>query len=1126
MPVFPSVTRLLIFLLVLTSCQSRQQTLFERQDADQTGVTFENRLTETEEQNILAYEYFYNGGGVAVGDFNNDNKPDLYFTGNQLPNKLYLNKIKPEKSANWQFADVTNKAGVAGRAGGWKTGVAVADVNADGWLDIYVCYSGNLPADQRKNQLFINNGGTPGQTPTFTERAEEYGIADMGYSTQATFFDYDSDGDLDLFVMNHGLRGYQRKEAAYLKTTRDPDVGDRLYRNESLHFTDISAEAGIIGNPLGYGLGVVVGDLNDDNLPDLFIGNDYVEQDYVYLNKGNRGDGPCTFREVGREVLGHMSFSTMGADMADVNNDARPDIFSVDMLPADNARQKSLAWPDNWNVNLSMRENGFHNQFMRNMLHLNLGVGISAFGYDGGALINRASVSNPKSGIPTPKFSEIGQLAGVSNTDWSWGALLADFDNDGYQDVFVSNGYVRDYTNLDFVKYYADEQVKAEQGGPKTPLLASLTQMPATATHHFAFKNNGRQDGGAVTFSDVVDNWGFAHNTVACGSAYADLDGDGDLDLVTNNTNERACLYRNQQQERQPRHFLTVQFHGPANNPTGLGAKVMAYRKDDVLYRENQPTHGFQSSMTGTLHMGLGETKTLDSVRVLWPNGNSQTLPNVEADQTITLDYQQSTSGKAISVVLSEPVYNWFANSRPLPFTHVENASIDFNRQILLPYLYSYSGPRLAEGDVNGDGRADLYVGGATGQAGALLLQRADGSFVRSNQAAFETDRDYEDKDAIFLDVDNDRDLDLLVISGAYDAQTYDPLQQDRLYLNNKGQFSRAGQGQWPDINKNGSCVVAADFDSDGDQDVFVGGSVSPGEFPNATESQYFVNDGTGRFTAGNLYKLGLVTDAVLANLNADRHPDLLVVGEYMAPTKLLFDPKKQLFSAPSPLPNTPTGFWNRALAQDLDGDGDTDFVLGNMGQNSPFKPTAERPVTLYHNDFDGNGTFDPILTYFIGDQAYPLAGRDELLEQMVPLRKKFTDYKSYSTATIETILDEAQRQSAIQLTVTETRSGMLENQGGTFVFKPLPLGAQGSPVFAITTTDLNADGRPDLILAGNQSTWRIRIGRMDASYGTVLLNQGNLNFVTIPNRQSGLWLTGEVRDLRMVNKRLVWTVN
>lgn len=1109
----------LLLLSFLLGCQTKQ-TLFERQDANQTGVTFENRLTETEQQNILAYEYFYNGGGVAVGDFNNDHKPDLYFTGNQAPNKLYLNRIEAGKTASWQFDDVTDKAGVAGRTGGWKTGVAVADVNADGWLDIYVCYSGNLPSAQRKNQLFINNGiaeNSGSDIPTFTERAEAYGIADAGYSTQATFFDYDSDGDLDLFVMNHGLRGYQRKEAAYLKTTRDPNVGDRLYRNERLHFTDVSAEAGIIGNPLGYGLGVVVGDLNDDNRPDLFVGNDYVEQDYVYLNKG---DG--TFREIGREVLGHMSFSTMGADMADVNNDARPDIFSVDMLPADNARQKSLAWPDNWNVNLSMRENGFHNQFMRNMLHLNLGVRSEVANSDAASAL---STSRPS--LLTPAFSEIGQLAGVSNTDWSWGGLLADFDNDGYQDVFVSNGYVRDYTNLDFVKYYADEQLKAEQGGPKTPLLASLKQMPATATHHFAFKNNGRQDGGAATFSNVVEEWGFAHNTIACGSAYADLDGDGDLDLVTNNTNEPACLYRNQQQERQPRHFLTMQFRGPANNPTGLGAKVMAYTKGEVLYRENQPTHGFQSSMTGSLHMGLGDTNTLDSVRVLWPDGNSQTLRTLQPDQTLLIDYQEATSGKAVSAVLQEPLYNWFTTSRPLPFTHVENASIDFNRQILLPYLYSYSGPRMAEGDVNGDGRTDLYVGGATGQAGGLLLQQANGSFARSNQAAFETDKEYEDKDAVLFDADNDRDLDLLVISGAYDAQTYDPLQQDRLYLNNgTGQFSRAGQGQFPDINKNGSCVLAADFDQDGDQDVFVGGSVSPGEFPNATESQYFVNDRTGRFTAGDTYKLGLVTDVVLANLNADRHPDLLVVGEYMAPTQLLFDPKKRTFSAPSPLPNTPTGFWNRILPHDLDGDGDTDFVLGNMGQNAPFKPTAERPVTLYHNDFDGNGAFDPILTYFIGDQAYPLAGRDELLEQMVPLRKKFTDYKSYSNATIETILDDAQRQSANQLTVTETRSGILENQGGTFIFKPLPLGAQGSPVFAITTADLNADGRPDLILAGNQSTWRIRIGRMDASYGTVLLNQGKLNFISLPNRQSGLWLSGDVRDLLMLNKRLVWTVN
>ncbi len=505
--------------LGLSACSSPEEpTLFERLDASETGVTFANTLTESEQWNILAYEYYYNGGGVAVGDFNNDGLPDLYFTGNQVPNKLYLNKGnssgEPRDGAPLKFEDITDKAGVAGRADGWATGVTVADVNNDGNLDLYVCYSGPLDAAKRKNQLFINNGNL-----TFTEQAEAYGVAEAGYSTQATFLDYDRDGDLDLFVMNHNLRNYGRKEAGVLKNARDPDAGDKLYRNDAApgstpHFTEVSEQAGIRSNALGFGLGLAVSDLNHDGWPDIFVGNDYVEEDYLYLNNQ---DG--TFREAGKEVMGHFSFSTMGCDIADVNNDTWPDVFTLDMLPADNERQKLLAWPDNWNVQLSMLENGFHWQNMRNMLHINQGVSAT-----------QGEKTSFKS--PQPAFSEIGQLAGVSNTDWSWGGLLADLDNDGYKDIFVSNGYVRDYTNLDFIKYYADQQMGH---GGKTSLLKHMEQMPATPTHHFIFKNNGD-----LTFTDKVKEWGFEKNTIACGSAYADLDNDGDLDLITNNTNEAA----------------------------------------------------------------------------------------------------------------------------------------------------------------------------------------------------------------------------------------------------------------------------------------------------------------------------------------------------------------------------------------------------------------------------------------------------------------------------------------------------------------------------------------------------------------------------------------------------------
>lgn len=1110
--------------LLASACQQQPDTLFVRQEAGNTGVAFENHLTETEQENILAYEYFYNGGGVAVGDFNNDGRPDLYFTGNQVANKLYLNK------GQWQFDDVTQQAGVAGRVGNaWKTGVAIADVNADGWLDIYVCYSGNLPEAQRRNQLFINNGLTKNSnTPTFTEKAVEYGLADAGYSTQATFFDYDSDGDLDLFLLNHGLRDYERKEAAFLKKERDPFVGDKLFQNRSeavktkdrgaaAQFVDVSAETGIIGNPLGYGLGVVVADLNGDNHPDLFVGNDYVEEDYVYLNKGD-GSG---FREVGKEVLGHMSYSTMGADIADVNNDALPDIFSVDMLPEDNARQKSLAWPDNWNVHLSMREHGFHNQFMRNMLHINQGIKWEWNTSKKSTSFSPASLS--------PYFAEIGQLAGISNTDWSWGGLFADFDNDGFQDLFVSNGYVRDYTNLDFVKYYADEQLKSEQGQTRAPLLESLKQMPSTATHHYIFRNNGVQDG-LVTFSNEVEKWGFSHNTIACGSAYADFDGDGDVDLVTNNTNEPACLYRNFQQERQPAHYLKIQLKGPATNPFGLGTKVIAYAQHQPHYREMQPTHGFQSSMVDAVHIGLGTATHVDSVVIIWPDNRQQTIVAPVLDKTLTVLHPQASQRREPQQ-LEPPLFSQVATSL---FKHTENPNIDFNRQILLPYLYSYTGPRMAQGDVNGDGRADVYIGGAANQAGTLLIQQENEQLLPTSQPAFDADKAHEDKDAVFFDADGDNDLDLFVVSGEYSLQPYDALQQDRLYINNgKGQFFRAAMGQFPDITKNGSCVVAGDFDHDGDQDLFIGGSVSPGEFPLSTESQLFLNDGKGRFSADDTFKLGIVTDATATDLNKDDYPELIVVGEWAAPTLLkgswqTVGGQKQFKLATATLASEtlPTGFWNRIYPTDLDSDGDTDFVVGNLGLNTPFKPTTDRPVTLWYDDFDHNGTFDPIISYFIKDNIYPLASRDELLEQLVPLRKKFTNYATYATATINDVLDEDQRKTAQKQTIAESRSGVLENVNGKFVFRPLPLSAQASPVFAIHAADLDGDGRKDLLLAGNQSTFRIRIGRVDANAGLVLLNKGGLNFKAVPQYQTGLWLRGDVRDIRQLGPQLLFSTN
>lgn len=1104
--------------LIVGGCRGNG-TLFESLPPEETGVTFANTLTETEEANILAYEYFYNGGGVATGDFNNDGRIDLYFTGNQVENKLYLNRTESSRSS-LRFEDVTTSARVGGRPLSWKTGVAVADVNGDGWLDLYVCYSGKGRPESRRNQLFINQGvRQEGGNPTFVEVAEPYGLADVGYSTHATFFDYDSDGDLDVFVLNHNLKGYQRKEAAIMKAAVDPYAGDRLYRNEwpKPIFTDVTQQAGIKSNPLGFGLGVTVADFNGDNRPDVYVANDYVEEDYLYLNNGNGGNGTVTFSERGKEAMGHFSYSAMGVDAADINNDARPDLFTCDMLPEDNRRQKLLAFPDNWNVQQSMLSNGFHWQNMRNMLQINLGEERKEKG-------ERSSATSRSSSSVSlvPTFSELGQLAGVSRTDWSWGPLFADFDNDGQKDLFVSNGFVKDLSDLDFVKF----QVGPGQVGPRQadeassqPLLEQLKRMPSTPTHHYAFRNNGNDSVAPLPFTNVVNEWGFADNTIACGSAYADLDNDGDLDLITNNTNSPARIYRNRQQQTKPQTYLRIQVRGAGANPQAVGARVWVYAKGGVQYVENQPTHGFQSSMAGPMHIGLGLLKAVDSVRVQWPDGRSRLVLAPTLNTTLTIDYLDNApianAGFMSAKAYIEPTVG-------LDFTHRENFNIDFNRQILLPKLYSRNGPKMAVGDVNGDSLDDLYLCGAQGQAGQVFIQQTGGLFTASVQPALVADSTAEDCDALFFDADGDRDLDLYVVSGGYEQFPDIPALNDRLYLNNgRGRYTKA---PLPPMASNKSCVKPLDFDRDGDLDLFVGGSVKCGLFPYSSESFLLQNDGHGHFTITKKLDLGLVTDAAIVDLDQDHFPELIVTAEWQ-PIRVLFsklfqeDPAATLtdFSRHNDrLPNLAElrGWWNRVQAADLDKDGDLDFVLGNVGQNNPFGASPDRPVTLYFGDFDRNGSVDFYMTHSFSDGVFPVYGRDEALEQLVHLRKKFTDYKSYSVATIDDVFDKETIKRAEKLLMTEPRSGLLINENGQLRWQPLPLWAQVAPTHAIDVADVNRDGHPDILLGGNDATYRIRIGKMDANRGILLLGNGHNEFRSV---SSGLNWTGDVRDIRRV---------
>ena len=929
----------------ITSAQS----LFTPLTPQQTGITFQNKLVESNTANIITYEYFYNGGGVAVADFNNDGLTDIYFTSNQQPNALYMNR------GNWQFEDVTNTAGVAGRKG-WKTGVSVADVNGDGFVDIYVCYSGDVEPQYRQNQLFMNNGDG-----TFTEKAKEMGVADIGYSTQAAFFDYDHDGDLDLFVINHNVKQLHNFDAAFVKKMVDENAGDRLYQNNNNHFKDVTLQAGIISNPLGYGLGINISDINKDGWPDVYVTNDYVEEDYLYLN--NR-DG--TFKECLKEQLGHISNFSMGVDIADINNDGFPDIFTLDMLPQDNKRQKLLYAPDNYELYKNTLQNGFYHQLMRNMLQLNNGNGT---------------------------FSEIGQLSGVSNTDWSWAALLADFTNDGYKDLFVTNGYGRDMINMDFMKFYANERLKFNRGETSSRMFQMLSGIKSTPLHNYFFENNGN-----LQFTDRSLEWGFDVPDFSHGAAYADLDNDGDLDLIVNRMNEPAGIYQNNCNSlKKQHHYIDINLRMDGGNRFALGATIRVFTGAGINYVENYPVHGFQSAMQIPLHTGLSIGK-IDLIEIAWPNNDVQTLRNnIPVDTLLTIHYKPAKQIQPAQLII-KPVFSPSGNA--INFKHNEPEENDFKLQPLMPHMLSYSGPHLATCDVNNDGLTDVYIGGAQNQAGAILLQQKNGDFVLSPQPAFVADALCEDVDALFFDADGDGDQDLYVVSGGYALPLNDSNYQDRLYINEAGKFIKSTHAL-PRETTSGSIVSAVDFDHDGDLDLFVGGRVIPQNYPQAPLSFLLQNDGKGNFTdvtaqlSPALQMAGMITDAQWIDLDKDGNSELVLCGEWMGIEVYAWTAGKLVNVTNKYFDKGNLGWWNRVVFADVDKDGDMDLVAANWGTNSQLQAGPNQPVTITYGDFDGNGYIDPLLCYFINGKSYPMASRDELTDQMVSMRQKFPTYDS-----------------------------------------------------------------------------------------------------------------------------------